>query len=154
MGDPGGFEDLIAGWIGMAAIWFAVASFGPPLMEFLEGAEKKYIDLEAEFKSCATLKKGRVGVDSYGGRRTTLKCLRLTREFLFKVVKDSSYPPIAVVEKARLFNYVEATCTNIVMSIDLIKKNSNLDRAVDTSLSCMVFKGMDWKLKNLGTEKD
>ena len=53
------------------------------------------------------LKKGRVGVDSYGGRRTTLKCLRLTREFLFKVVKDSSYPPIAVVEKAKLFNYVE-----------------------------------------------
>ena len=117
-------------------------------------AEKIYIDLEAEFKSCATLKKGRVGVDSYGGRRTTLKCLRLTREFLFKVVKDSSYPPIAVVEKARLFNYVEATCTNIVMSIDLIKKNSNLERAVDASLSCMVFKGMDWKLKNLGTEKD
>ncbi len=116
-------------------------------------AEKKYIDLEAEFKSGATLKKGRVGVDSYGGRRTTLKCLRLTREFLFKVVKDSSYPPIAVVEKVRLFNYVEATCTNIVMSIDLIKKNSNLERAVDASLSCMVFKGMDWKLKNLGTEK-
>ena len=117
-------------------------------------AEKKYIDLEAEFKSRATLKKGRVGVDSYGGRRTTLKCLRLTREFLFKVVKDSSYPPIAVVEKVRLFNYVEATCTNIVMSIDLIKKNSNLERAVDASLSCMVFKGMDWELKNLGTEKD
>ena len=115
---------------------------------------KKYIDLEAEFKSCATLKKGQVGVDSYGGLRTTLKCLRLTREFLFKVVKDLSYPPIGVVEKARLFNYVEATCTNIVMPIDLIKKNSNLERAIDASASCSVFKGMDWRLKNLGTEKD
>ena len=36
-------------------------------------AEKKYIDLEAEFKSCATLKKGRVGVDSYGGRPNNIE---------------------------------------------------------------------------------
>lgn len=48
--DSGGFTNIILGWIGMAMIWFAVAGFGPPILEFLSGAEKKYIDKKQKEK--------------------------------------------------------------------------------------------------------
>tara|TARA_A100001015_G_scaffold260646_1_gene305544 strand:+ start:398 stop:1231 length:834 start_codon:yes stop_codon:yes gene_type:complete len=40
-GDPGGFTDVIFGWIGIAMIWFAVAGFGPKVIKFFEDSEKE-----------------------------------------------------------------------------------------------------------------
>ena len=41
--DSGGFGNIIAGWIGMAMIWFAVASFGPKVIKFFDDTEKEAI---------------------------------------------------------------------------------------------------------------
>ena len=55
---------------------------------FSEAPDKKYMKLINDFNNCITVKAGKVGEDSYLSRRTTMKCVRLTRELLFKVVED------------------------------------------------------------------
>lgn len=113
---------------------------------FSEAPDKKYMKLINDFNNCISVKAGKVGEDSYLSRRTTMKCVRLTRELLFKVVEDNSYPPINEVDRSILFSYVEETCNKINKSLGLIKSDRNLLRAFDATTSCSLFSLIEWKL--------
>lgn len=113
---------------------------------FSEAPDKKYMKLINDFNNCITVKAGKVGEDSYLSRRTTMKCVRLTRELLFKVVEDNNYPPINEVDRSILFSYVEETCNKINKSLGLIKSDRNLLRAFDATTSCSLFSHIEWKL--------
>lgn len=111
-----------------------------------EAPNKKYMKLINDFNNCITVKAGKVGEESYLSRRTTMKCVRLTRELLFKVLEDNSYPPIEEADRSILFSYVEETCDKIGKSLGLIKSDRNFLRALDATASCLLFSKMEWKL--------
>ena len=113
---------------------------------FSEAPDKKYMKLINDFNNCITVKAGKVGEDSYLSRRTLMKCVRLTRELLIKVLEDSSYPPLEEVDRSKLFSYVEETCDKNSKSLGLIRSDRNLLRAIDASDSCSIFSIMEWKL--------